>query len=135
MTNTKTESVKLRTDVIKLVRDEKAKTGVTISRFIEDAILEKLDYNPVLFRNKNKTQTWKLNMYPWWLCYSRYVKNIKTPVNLDWLPFLKLKYMKKQHVLLILIAVFLIGYLTSCSRSICPPKGMKQGYSTGKSHL
>ena len=57
MTKTKTESVKLRTDVIKLVRDEKQKTGVSIGRFIEDAILEKLDYNPVLFRNKTKTRT------------------------------------------------------------------------------
>ena len=37
-----TESIKLKTKVVDKVRDNKVKTGVPITRFIEDAINEKL---------------------------------------------------------------------------------------------
>jgi hypothetical protein len=43
--STPQESVKLKTDVVNLVRDEKKKTGVAIGRFIEFAIVEKINKN------------------------------------------------------------------------------------------
>ncbi len=37
-----TESVKLQSVIVKKVRDRKNKTGVSITKFIEQAIIEKL---------------------------------------------------------------------------------------------
>jgi hypothetical protein len=39
------ESVKIKVSVLKMVRENKMSTGMPIGRFIEDAILEKIERN------------------------------------------------------------------------------------------
>lgn len=46
------EAFKMNTQIMERVRQNKDRTGVSIVRFIEDAVIEKLEQNPITSRNK-----------------------------------------------------------------------------------